>query len=374
MPSPSDGSSSSRRQDVFIKTEEAQRGLAHSTANTSGAETISTQVSSRRLFKAWERYTTRNQSRTINEDLAFCFQETNTPLHHQSIFLKVLSTHHPTLSLDPKTLLQAPTNCVSPGHVPSVDPSPARSPIYSYPSPPSLSPSFMSRSPSRTPVAGPSNISSPSLQEVINTSMSDHSYTASYFSVTKLHRQLLAVSSRLTETTDMLRGVIAALLAMSTPLQAMELGLGHRSPPVTVCQRPVTPLTLELPARTVEDLDLLEAELTNPDVYRSLVTTLSRLGGSDSVVALRRMLSSVIHNDLAILMNWTGLCNKRPASNLLLMSAIRDAVEQNFSDLVVDELHAHMQRWFRNSRDRCGGRRKRLKRRATPNKDSTHIP
>ncbi|KAF5404723.1 hypothetical protein PHET_01767 [Paragonimus heterotremus] len=232
----------------------------------------------------------------------------------------------------------------------------------------------MSRSPSHPPVAGPSSITSPSFQEAVNTNMSDHSYTASYLSVTKLHRQLLEIGSRLTETTDMLKGVITALLAMSTPLQAMELGLGHRSQPVTVYQRPVTPLTLELPARTVEDLDLLETELANPDVYRSLVMTLSRLGGSDSVVSLRRMLSSVIHNDLAILMNWTGACKKRPASNLLLMNAIRDAVEQNFSDLAVDELHAHMQRWFRNSRDRCGGRRKRLKRRLTPNKDSTHIP
>ncbi|KAF8569525.1 hypothetical protein P879_07637 [Paragonimus westermani] len=111
--------------------------------------------------------------------------------------------------------------------VPVVDPFLARSPIYSDPSPTSLSPSPVSRSLSHTPVAGPSSIPSPSFQEAVNTSMSDHSYTASYFSVIKLHRQLLAIGSRLTETADMLKGVIATLLDMSTPLQAMELGLAQ---------------------------------------------------------------------------------------------------------------------------------------------------
>ncbi|KAF6776150.1 hypothetical protein AHF37_04254 [Paragonimus kellicotti] len=83
------------------------------------------------------------------------------------------------------------------------------------------------------------------------------------------------------------------------------------------------------------------------------------MGGTDVADTIRRMLSFLIHSDLAVSMNWTGACNKRAACDLLCMEVVQDAVvnQQKYAD----EILVHMRRWFRNARDRAGGRTRRIK-------------
>ncbi|KAF6779793.1 hypothetical protein AHF37_00715 [Paragonimus kellicotti] len=91
--------------------------------------------------------------------------------------------------------------------------------------------------------------------------------------------------------------------------------------------------------------------------------SLARMGGTDVADTIRRMLSFLIHSDLAVSMNWTGACNKRAACDLLCMEVVQDAVvnQQKYADVSGAEILVHMRRWFRNARDRAGGRTRRIK-------------
>ncbi|KAF6769493.1 hypothetical protein AHF37_12460 [Paragonimus kellicotti] len=93
---------------------------------------------------------------------------------------------------------------------------------------------------------------------------------------------------------------------------------------------------------------------------------LSRIGGTDVVDTVRRMLSFLTHNDLAVSMNWTGACNKRAACDLLSMEVVQEMQMPWLTNRITSEasgaeLLVHMRRWFRNARDRAGGRTRRIK-------------
>ncbi|KAF7260733.1 hypothetical protein EG68_01447 [Paragonimus skrjabini miyazakii] len=90
--------------------------------------------------------------------------------------------------------------------------------------------------------------------------------------------------------------------------------------------------------------------------------SLSRMGGMDVADTIRRMMSFFIHHDLAVSMNWSRVCNKRAAWDLLSMELVQDAIvsQQRYADVSSEELLIHMRRWFRNARDRAGGRTKRI--------------
>ncbi|KAF7238258.1 hypothetical protein EG68_11318 [Paragonimus skrjabini miyazakii] len=85
----------------------------------------------------------------------------------------------------------------------------------------------------------------------------------------------------------------------------------------------VMPAMFRSSARTQEDQDAREAELANSEMYDVVMKSRSRIGGTDVTDAIRRMMSFLIHNDLAVSMNWSGVCNKREACELLSMELVR---------------------------------------------------
>ncbi|KAF5396231.1 hypothetical protein PHET_10526 [Paragonimus heterotremus] len=87
------------------------------------------------------------------------------------------------------------------------------------------------------------------------------------------------------------------------------------SPPNT-SKPAVMPAMFKSPARTQQELDERETELANSQVYDVVLKSLCRMGGTDVADTIRRMMSFLIHNDLAVLMNWNGVCNKRAACDL----------------------------------------------------------
>ncbi|KAF7258423.1 hypothetical protein EG68_04199 [Paragonimus skrjabini miyazakii] len=86
------------------------------------------------------------------------------------------------------------------------------------------------------------------------------------------------------------------------------------------------------------------------------------MGGTEVTDTIHRIISFIIHNDLAVLVNWSGVSNKRAACDLLSMELVQDAIlsQQRYADVSGAELLIHMRRWCRNARDRAGGCTKRI--------------
>ncbi|KAF7240955.1 hypothetical protein EG68_10611 [Paragonimus skrjabini miyazakii] len=106
----------------------------------------------------------------------------------------------------------------------------------------------------------------------------------------------------------------------SNGLQALETQIVRSLPPPTSSKAAVVPAMFRSLARIEEVLDACEAELTNSEVYD--VVTLSRIGGTDVVDAVRHI-SFLIHNDPAVSTNWSGRCNKWTACDSLSMELAR---------------------------------------------------
>ncbi|KAF7234249.1 hypothetical protein EG68_12167 [Paragonimus skrjabini miyazakii] len=161
---------------------------------------------------------------------------------------------------------------------------------------------------------------------------------------------------------DLVRGIVSTSSNVTSRLQALETQMTRSFPPPTSSKPAVMPAMFRSPARTQEELDEREAELANSQVYDVVLKSLCRMGGTDVADTIRRMMSFLIHNNLAVLMNWSGVCNKRAACDLLSMELVQDAIpsQQRYADVSGAELLVHMRRWYRNARDRAGGRTKRI--------------
>ncbi|KAA3676241.1 uncharacterized protein DEA37_0004707 [Paragonimus westermani] len=196
-----------------------------------------------------------------------------------------------------------------------------------------------------------------SVRMTANISSSDHS--DSMYSSSRIDTE----SSRgdTTAILDLVKGIVVTLSTVNSRLQALETHMVRNFPPSNDPKPAVMPEAFRSPARTQEDLLAREAELAKSDVYNVVMKSLARMGGTDVADTVRRIMSSLIHHDLAITTNWTGTGNKRAACDLLLMEVVQDAIssQQKYADISAEELHVHMRRWFRNARDRAGGRMKR---------------
>ncbi|KAA3679854.1 uncharacterized protein DEA37_0011653 [Paragonimus westermani] len=100
---------------------------------------------------------------------------------------------------------------------------------------------------------------------------------------------------------------------------------------VTVVRTPTSEERCPLvrPRCPKEDLDAREADLAKSDVYDVVMKSLARMSGTDVADTVRRMLSFLIHHELAVTINWTGTCNKRAACDLLLMAVVQDDSQVN---------------------------------------------
>ncbi|KAF8569167.1 hypothetical protein P879_03757 [Paragonimus westermani] len=118
--------------------------------------------------------------------------------------------------------------------------------------------------------------------------------------------------------------------------------------------------------KTNEEMDILESSLSDDNKFDSFVHTISSIGGADLSDVVKRILQSLVHNDLAKTINWKGTNGKRNFSSMRLASLIKAAVSCNgFENTTHESIEKRIQRWFQNAPDRDGGRnRRRLKKQA----------
>ncbi|KAJ8972952.1 hypothetical protein NQ317_000786 [Molorchus minor] len=127
----------------------------------------------------------------------------------------------------------------------------------------------------------------------------------------------------------------------------------------------LTPANVEgMPLNTIEDMDSLETRLGNKQEYANVLNVLKFVGGRDTFDTTRRIMSRVIHNNLALIINWIGRNNKpafRGYKNIL--SLISDAVRVNplAARASEQEIFSIIKVWLRGAVDRDGGRNKRKK-------------
>ncbi|KAF7241650.1 hypothetical protein EG68_10329, partial [Paragonimus skrjabini miyazakii] len=178
-----------------------------------------------------------------------------------------------------------------------------------------------------------------------------------------------SVQGDTTAILNLVKGIVSTLSTVNSRLQALETQVARSLPPTISSKPAVVPVMFRSPARTQEDLDAREAELANSEVYDVVMNSLSRMGGTDVADTIRRMMSFLIHTDLAVSMNWGGVCNKLAACDLLSMELVKDAIlsQQRYADVSGEELLVHMRRAFRSARDRAGGRTKRITKPPKPN-------
>ncbi|KAF7241980.1 hypothetical protein EG68_10421 [Paragonimus skrjabini miyazakii] len=159
-------------------------------------------------------------------------------------------------------------------------------------------------------------------------SVIDVARTYSYIDARAVKRETVEQSSGATsDCTSKLTTFNTRYTERKRRLQALETQTTRSSPPTTSSKPAVMPAMFRSPARTQKKLDEREAELANSQVYDVVLKSLCRMGGTDVADTIRRMMSFLIHNDLAVLMNWSGVCNKWATCDLLSM----ELVQGNFS-------------------------------------------
>ncbi|KAF7261035.1 hypothetical protein EG68_01491 [Paragonimus skrjabini miyazakii] len=259
--------------------------------------------------------------------------------------------YHPTLPRDPRTLMGTPRERskrrIDPGVSPQrsliAGPSTVRLPAF-HDLPPLLIPKEAAVH--STFYSSRSEILSPfSPRMTINTSSSE--------SVCTSKAGLDSLQGDTTVILNLVKGIVSTLSTVNSRRQALETQVARRFFPTTSSKPAVMPVMFRSPARTQEDLDAREAELANSEVYDVVMKSISRMCGTDVADTIRRM-SFLIHNDLAVSMNWGGVCNRQAACNLLSID------QQSYADVSGEELLVNMRRWLLNARDRAGGRTKRI--------------
>ncbi|KAF8562937.1 hypothetical protein P879_11666 [Paragonimus westermani] len=125
---------------------------------------------------------------------------------------------------------------------------------------------------------------------------------------------------------ELVKGIVLTLSTLNSRMQALETQMARNFAPSSDPKLAVMPEMFRSPARTQEDLVAREAELAKSDVYNVVMKSLARMGGTDVADTVRRLLSCLIHHELAVTTNWTGTGNKRAACDLLLMEVVQDSI------------------------------------------------
>ncbi|KAF6776257.1 hypothetical protein AHF37_04222 [Paragonimus kellicotti] len=113
--------------------------------------------------------------------------------------------------------------------------------------------------------------------------------------------------------------------------------------------------------RTHHELDALESTLDDQTNFDSFVHSISRIGGTDLRNVVKRILTSLVHKDIAKTINWRGINGKIKFSTMRLTSAIKDGVMRTagFEGTTGESVEKYVKRWFKNAGGRDGRRYKR---------------
>ncbi|KAK7140245.1 hypothetical protein R3I94_012757 [Phoxinus phoxinus] len=128
-----------------------------------------------------------------------------------------------------------------------------------------------------------------------------------------------------------------------------------------VCEEEDEPLDIDLPLRTMEQLDETEQHLEDTESQRRMVSHLSRMGGATVDDAVRRLMHAVLSFGVGSELNWVGRGQKRSFRNTRLQGVLfralkrtpvgKEATHHQFADVV--------KKWLRFApfRQRGSGRR-----------------
>ncbi|XP_041364733.1 uncharacterized protein LOC121380060 [Gigantopelta aegis] len=140
---------------------------------------------------------------------------------------------------------------------------------------------------------------------------------------------------------------------------------------------------LNLPLVSVEEVEVAEAMLSEKNVRTALVTRLAVVGGSSLKENVRRVMGTVLSNNVSRLYNWAGKYGwksqdntpKRAFGNLKLAAVITRAIMRNvhLKDVTEVVVTKEMMTWLRNSGDRNGGRKKRTLDKAAIQADHSNV-
>ncbi|XP_060755415.1 histone-lysine N-methyltransferase 2B-like [Neoarius graeffei] len=120
------------------------------------------------------------------------------------------------------------------------------------------------------------------------------------------------------------------------------------------------PDNLELPLQNFQDLNGLEEKLEDSPYQKELTAYLGTIGGATVQATTRRVLATVFGHSLAMTINWNGCNDKRAFRDLKLKRVVVDAVRRGSMDSPpAAQIEDEVKVWFRNARDRAGGRRQR---------------
>ncbi|XP_008300009.1 uncharacterized protein LOC103372210 [Stegastes partitus] len=141
----------------------------------------------------------------------------------------------------------------------------------------------------------------------------------------------------------------------------------------TYSEENVEALDMDLPVRTLEQLDAMETQLEDPGTQKRMVSYLSRLGGATVDDAVRRLMKAVLSFAVGSELNWVGRGQKRSFKNTRLQGVLfcalkrtpvgKEATHHQYADVV--------KRWLRFAPFRQGGTGRRCWK---PPVDSPHSP
>ncbi|XP_076664744.1 uncharacterized protein LOC143367026 [Andrena cerasifolii] len=117
---------------------------------------------------------------------------------------------------------------------------------------------------------------------------------------------------------------------------------------------------LQFPLNSLEDLEELEDILKNEEDFADGVNELANFGGSDNYNFVKRTLSSLITDDVALLFSWLGRKGKKDFHNLTLARLIICAAEKSRMSDGRKETETSIQSWLKRASDRKSSLSKKI--------------
>ena len=117
---------------------------------------------------------------------------------------------------------------------------------------------------------------------------------------------------------------------------------------------------LQFPLNSLEDLEELEDILKNEQDFDDGVNELANFGGSNNYNFVKRTLSSLITNDVALLFSWLGRKGKKDFHNLTVAKLIICAAEKSRMSNGRKETETSIQSWLKRACDRKASLSKKM--------------
>lgn len=125
----------------------------------------------------------------------------------------------------------------------------------------------------------------------------------------------------------------------------------------SVVDQTTLPEGVNLPVTSVEEMIVLNEQLSEETTFAGLVNHLSVLGGQNRTDMCRRVMRHCMTNAVATLYNWYGKKQKQPFGKLRLAAAVQKAVMRS-ARCTSAEVELDCKEWFRTASDHEGGQKK----------------